>query len=914
MGGSPQFDIRLLGEPVVTVAGSPIDVDTRKAIAILAYLAVEGPTSRDHLLAMLWPEASSDRARATLRRTLSSLRSGIGKEHLDSDRDRVALTGDIDVDTATFDAEIASTHQHGHDPADVCPECITHLDRATGLYRGDFLQGFAVRDAPEFEDWVRTVGEALRLRLGEALHRLAMARAAVGDYPRALAAVGRWIEIDSLHEPARRLLMLLHAWAGDRPAAMEAYRAFVAILDRELGVSPLEETSELYEAILDEDLPPPPGPRRRTRAHPPRGRPATTGLLDREDELARLRLALDSVEQRGTVVALTGEPWMGKTRLLEELGAIAQARGETVVMGRASRMEQALPYGVMSQIIEPALSVLEGREIELPSWVTIELARLIPRLAPGSRPAGPDRLGDLRFLEAVHELIRLVSSVGPMMLAVDDSQWLDTASARLVAFLTRRVSALPVLVLLAIRTGEKTDPIVTEISAHADLTVSLAPLDTRQLEGRVDAERAGAIIEASGGIPLLVLASLDSETDEVEGPEILHYIETRLRGLSDLARQVLAAASVLSGIRDIPILRETSGRTEEELVEAVEELISAGLLREIPAGGTFGFTLDAVERISYESTSLIRRRLLHERAAHALEALPRAYDDAPLAAAVAAHHHGAGSPHAAEWYRRAGDLARNVYANDEAKTMYETALALGGEDPGELHLALGELAIARGDYQAAMSELRSAASQTKGAVLSRVEHRIGEVHRLLGRFDLAVEAFARAEVEHEAAAALYADWALLHHRTGSPEALEMAEKALAAAARSGDRKVMSRAHDILGVVEPDPTRAMAHLDMALELAGEAEPERMAALNNKARLLAEIGNLDAATRLVEEALALATSTGHRHREAALRNHLADLHHQAGREDRSREALTEAVAIFSEIDAGGWEPELWLLIHW
>jgi DNA-binding SARP family transcriptional activator/Flp pilus assembly protein TadD len=914
MGGSPALDLRLLGEPVVTVAGSPIDVDTRKAIAILAYLAVEGPTSRDHLVALLWPEASSDRARATLRRTLSSLRSGIGKEHLDSDRDRVALTGDVDVDTATFDAEIASTHQHGHDPADVCPECIPHLSRATDLYRGDFLQGFAVRDAPEFEDWVRTVGEALRLRLGAALHRLAMARAAVGDYPGAVAAVARWIEIDPLHEPARRLLMLLYAWAGDRPAAMEAYRAFVAILDRELGVSPLEETSELYEAILDEDLPPPPGARRRTRAHPPRGRPGTTGLLDRADELARLRLALDSVGPGGTVVALTGESWMGKTRLIEELGAIAEARGDTVVMGRASRVEQGLPYGVMSQIIEPALSVLEGRGIDLPGWVTIELARLIPRLAPGAGPAGPDRLGDLRFLEAVHELIRLLSSVGPTMLAVDDSQWLDTASARLVAFLTRRVSALPVLIILAIRTGEKTDPIVTEISAHADLTVSLAPLDTRQLEGRVDAERARAIIEASGGIPLLVLASLDSESDEVEGPEVMHYIETRLRGLSDLARQVLAAASVLSGIRDIPILRETSGRTEEELVEAVEELISAGLLREIPAGGTVGFTLDAVERISYESTSLIRRRLLHERAAHALEALPRAHDDAPLAAAVAAHHHGAGSPHAAGWYRRAGNLARNVYANDEAKSLYETALALGGEDPGELHLALGELAIARGDYQAAMSELRSAASQTKGGVLSRVEHRIGEVHRLLGRFDLAVEAFARAAGEHEAAAALYADWALLHHRTSSPEAVEMAAKALAAASRSGDRKEMSRAHDILGVVEPEPTRAIEHLDMALELAGDDEPERMAALNNKARLLAQIGDLDAATRLVEEALALATSTGHRHREAALRNHLADLHHQAGREDRSREALTEAVAIFSEIDAGGWEPELWLLSHW
>lgn len=907
------LDMRLMGEPHVTVGGSPIQVDTRKAIAMLAYLAVEGTVSRDALTTILWPESPADRARATFRRTLSSLRGGIGAEHLETDRARVALTGLVRTDLADFEAEIEATAGHGHDPADVCPECIPHLSRATGLYRGDFLQGFAVRDVPEFEDWARTFGEALRLRLGEALHRLAMARAAAGDYPRAIAAVARWIEVDPLHEPARRLVMLLHAWAGDRPAAMEAYRAFVAVLDRELGVSPLEETSELYEAILDEDLPPPPGARRRTKAHSLHERPGDSVLLDREEELAHLRQALDSVGPRGRVVALTGESWMGKTRLLEELGTIAKARGDTVVIGRASRMEQTLPHGVISQIIEPVLDTLVARGIDLPRWVILELARLIPRLSPGARPESPDRLGDLRFLEAVHELIRLVSSEAPMLLAIDDAQWLDTASARLIAFLTRRFATLPVLLVIAVRTEEKTDPIVTEIRANADLTVPLAPLDTGQLKGRADEERALAIIEATGGIPLLVLASLDSEPD-VEIPEIMAYIETRLHGLSDLARQVLAAASVLSGIRDIPLLRATSGRTEEELVDAVEELTSAGLLREVPARGTVGFTLDAVERISYESTSPIRRRLLHARAAHALEALPRAHDDAPLAAAVAAHHRGAGSRHAAEWYRRAGDLARNVYANEEAKSLYETALALGGEDPGELHLALGELAIARGDYQAAMSELRSAASQTKGGVLSRVEHRIGEVHRLLGRFDLAMEALSRASGEHDAEAVLYADWALLHHRIGSDEAIEMATKALAAASRSGDRKEMSRAHDILGVVEPDPTRAMEHVEMALELAGGDEPERMAALNNKARLLAKMGNLDAATRLVEEAIALATSTGHRHREAALRNHLADLHHQAGRDALSRKALTEAVAIFSDIDAGEWEPELWLLSQW
>ncbi len=89
-----------------------------------------------------------------------------------------------------------------------------------------------------------------------------MAHAAQGDYGQAVIAVGRWIALDELHEPAHRLAMLLHAWAGDRAGAIQAYRDCVAALDRELGVPPLEETTELYEAILDEDLPPAPGVRR----------------------------------------------------------------------------------------------------------------------------------------------------------------------------------------------------------------------------------------------------------------------------------------------------------------------------------------------------------------------------------------------------------------------------------------------------------------------------------------------------------------------------------------------------------------------------------------------------------------------------------------------------------------------------
>src|SRR5262245_25809667 len=228
--------VDLLGPPRVTMDGAPIDVDTRKAIAILGYLVVEGSATRDALAGLFWAESPQERARATLRRTLSTLRSSAGADLIDADRNQVTLVGKVSSDVARFDHEMEETFGHGHDSHDVCPRCIPPLTNATALYRGDFLEGFSVQASPAFDDWVRSVAESTRIRVGECFDRLATAHAANGDYPAAIEAVTKWIDLDPLHEPAYRSLMLLNAWAGDRPGAVAAYRRCTAVLDTELGV------------------------------------------------------------------------------------------------------------------------------------------------------------------------------------------------------------------------------------------------------------------------------------------------------------------------------------------------------------------------------------------------------------------------------------------------------------------------------------------------------------------------------------------------------------------------------------------------------------------------------------------------------------------------------------------------------
>ena len=774
-----------------------------------------------------------------------------------------------------------------------------------------------MRDAAEFEDWARTVTESLRIQAGVAFQRLAMARAASGEYSGALRAVHSWIELDPLHEPAYRLLMLLNAWDGDRPGAVEAYRRCVGVLDQELGVPPLEETTELYEAILDEDLPPAPGVRRKVKAQA-LAVAQREAMIDREEETATLLQAMDSLSVTGSVIVVTGSAWMGKTRLLEELGPASRVSGRSVLSGRAFRMEQDLPFGVAAQLLRSAIPLIDRNLELLPSWAMGEVARLVPEIHRGPvSTEGADPFGELRLYDGVLTVLSELARIHPIVIMIDDVQWLDPASAGLVSYIASRLATSPLLLVLAVRSGEPLSEVTSELISAAETRIDLQPLSIDQLiDVAGTLEAATELHRRTGGIPLLVTEDSSDRGDHgPEGLGMVRYMQSRLRDISDLGRQVATAAAVLNGVCDAALLRETSGRTEDEVVNAVEELVAAGLLRELPDGDGLAFNLDALERLTYESTSLIRRRLLHRRAASALAERSRAASDPRLAAAVAFQLEGAGSSQSVEWYRRAADLSRAVYAYAEARSLYEKALGLGDTDPAAIHLALGEIAMSLGDYDLALQELNGAAALADRDQLGLAEHRLGEVQRLVGRFPLAAEHYARALTLHPQPAEVHADWALLLQRTGDLSgALEQAELAVAAATTTGDPRQLSRAENILGVISSDPDTAMSHLEEAMRLAGDDDLLRMAALNNQALLHTAAGEDQPAVELIEEAIQIAARTGNRHREAALHNHLADLHHRAGREDEAEQQLMQAVTLFADVNAGGQEPEVWLLRQW
>lgn len=887
--------------------GSPLQVDTRKATALLAYLAMEqGHHPRDHLVELLWPDTDPERSRSSLRRTLSTLRSALGGRWVEADRSLVAMdhTG-VTLDVIEF-ATLADDG-HGHDRAATCPRCLPEMRRAAALYRGELLSGFTVRDAPAFESWVRIRAEESARRADRVMQRLAAAEAAVGDYPSAIETARRRIELDPLNEDAYRAAMLLHAWSGDRSGAVDAYRRLVAALDTELGVVPLEETSELYEAILEEDLPRAPAPRR----DPPPLSPATkaipmVGRRAEEDAIVTGLLG-------GGMVRLSAPLGMGATRLISESTARLRTAGATVLVGAG--VVPPVPFGVIHDALLDTVTGATGLLAALPEAVLVEAGRLFPGLS--SVPAPPTEAGTrTRFLDA---LARVIATLPRPVIVVDDAQLCDDSSAELLGFLAARHRHFGVALLVA--STSDAEPASSVVRAMLDdlgtrgVAVTLGPLDRDGIAELVAS--AGVAVDVdelhrrTGGVPLLVVETIRSvaEGRTAEVPDQIKRIyDARLDALPGTAAQVLDALVVLGRPSPPAVVAAVSGRTVDETDAALDHLIGRGLTREDRDGGASPVH-EQLAAVVAERHTAARRRLLHRRAAAALAGLSPG--ESPR---VARHHLAAGADGlAATWFRRAGDEAAALYAHGEAIEHYEAALAAGHPDRAGLHRAAAHSAMLEGRYARAVSGFEAALAE--GGPTAGVEHLLGEVHRRLRRWDLAAAHYERAHAtstDPELQAIVAADRAFIETRRSGREVAAHIATALRLAAASGSSRAMARAENVAGLAATGAER-VEHLRSALTYATEP-PERMAVLNN---LAAAVPDAAEAVALAREALGLAIESGDRHLMAALHNTLADALHRTGDESGSRQSLTEAVTLFSAIttaDAEPWVPEVWLLTEW
>ena len=459
-----------------------------------------------------------------------------------------------------------------------------------------------------------------------------------------------------------------------------------------------------------------------------------SALLEREDDLAAIDRALtDLVDGEGAVLLVEGAAGIGKSSLLAELRRRARARQLTVLTARAGEGESVARFGVVRQLLERVLA--SARNTQRDEFLAGAAHLAEPVFDPATLTTQSDGDPTYATLHGLYWLVANLAERGPLILSVDDLHWADDPSCRFLLHLARRLAGLPVLAVLAVRSGTEQHrpdlgPLLLEARDHVIRPLPLnrtavEQLTTAAFGGEVAAVLAAACHEATGGNPFL-LSELFREIrrrrpDELApnmvrrlGPDrIAASLLLRVRQVDRSCAPALArAVAVLGEQAGLLTCAQLAGLDPRRSREIVDELVRLAVLE---PGEPLRFIHPIVRTAIYDNIPAAQRTDLHARAAKLLA--EQDADPEAIAVHVMATDP-AGIPEVVIILRAAAGRALGSGAPDTAATLLSRALA---EPPREHERPLVLFELGRAEHNlgrlAAREHLLQAARTAADPVL-----------------------------------------------------------------------------------------------------------------------------------------------------------------------------------------------------
>jgi len=722
------LQIQMLGPFQTWQQQNALSWPTKKSKALFQILLIEPgklvPT--DLLFEYLWPDLTPNKAQNNLWVTVSQLRRVLQPDSPAHTRSDYILKKDEGYKFNSeseywLDSEEVATHITSASSATDLFKRISALESARSLFHGDFLE-----DEP-YAEWTQISRIQWRRRYEKILADLAEAYGQNGHFQQASELCREILTLDSANESACRLFMRCLVSLREIPAALKVYEDVVHTLRSEFDIDPMPETTALFHQIHQLDRGGDLGIKDWTFSSIESA--ISSPCVGRGREISQFSNLLSHIAAgQGQTAVVSGEPGIGKSRLIQEMTILAHQQGFQTFIAQCFEVEQTLPYLSLINLVRQIITNDNRWQLLAPIWLR-ELSVLLPEMAEVTSSATTltPPLDDLyeseqgRLFQAIFHFFANQAEVQRSILMIEDIHWSDPATLLCLHYLTRNIAPLQIGFILSYREENlSANPgLVTLLHSlqredHVTLIAlpRLTETDTKAFLTQKDdtaliSDRLSHwLYQETDGNPLFFISLIQSLREEglleneidldwfsrirtepsLTLPEaILASVGGRLLRLSKTERDVLDWMAVFGRSLDFYTLQKINNQSQITLLNSIEQLLARELLVEI--NGKYDFAHNKIREVVYHDLSAARRTLYHQHIGSKLEELTPSSADS----AILAHHFEGGQEYdkALMCWMKAGEHALDTYAYQQAVQHFERALALTDQKAPQMDAYLG---------------------------------------------------------------------------------------------------------------------------------------------------------------------------------------------------------------------------------
>ncbi|MDO4666730.1 MAG: AAA family ATPase [Streptococcus sp.] len=607
--------LKLLGSPTIYLDQEEIFFSFSKINALIYYLLINGTVSREEIAGILWENKNNQIAKKNLRNTVYQANKMLGGDYIISpNRAVLSLNPELKIES---DVAIFSENPIGE----------------LSLYKGDFLQGFYLKDSESFELWMTKKRQQFEQIYIKACYQKVEQQINEADFEETEKNLRKLIDIDEFEEKNYQLLMKMYQENSRPSKVIETYYKLANILDKELGISPNKDIQQIYHEVVAKD---------RTERKAKQFLRNTNHFFGRATEIAQLESFFSKIieEQEVRALVLVGEAGVGKRTVARQVLA-NQTQYFQIVTAECFKDEIGFPLQPWRSILESLGDLVIQNQIMTPDqWTTLS-RDYFSNLNIENQTTSTKTSELHKLAEFIVDSLQSISKKQALVILIEECHWMDDESLFLLQTVINHLHHYPMAWVL---TKNNDVSLSLEnclnhliIQEKIDF-ISLHPLNKEEsyrfvqkqlLHQPLSTEELDNIYDISQGNPFLlseyVKAIEKGEKFTPLLPAIKARLSLRFADLTSQAQELIHYLSCFRGAASLKILSKLMLLPIEEISEIVEELCQKNFLLERFEDDELValFSQNILQLYCYDVLSLAKKRILHNHIAQGMETLLR---------------------------------------------------------------------------------------------------------------------------------------------------------------------------------------------------------------------------------------------------------------------------------------------------